>query len=165
MAGTNRAVTMQVTVAIVKPDGVRRGLVGKFISRLEEKNLELRAITLLQPTVEQVRENYQMNADEPWFEELVAYVASGPIVPMVWQGANAVESARQIIGDKDVWKSDAGSLRGLYANDPVRTVFHGSRDPMEAMREAGIWFPDLFGVEEAKVKAGPGVFDLAAVHA
>ncbi len=139
---------MQSTTVLAKPDALRRGLVGKFITRLEEKGLDLRAITVLQPTIEQVRENYQQNADEPWFAAMVAYVASGPIVPMVWQGPNAVESARQVIGDKDVWKSDSGSLRGLYASDPVRTIFHGSRDPVEALREANIWFPELFGVEK-----------------
>ncbi len=164
MPGMSKPVTRQVTLSIVKPDGVRRMLVGEIIQRFEAKAMELRAITMLTATAAQIRENYRANEDEPWFEEMVAYMTSGPIVPMVWAGPNAIESGRQIVGSKDPWESDAGSVRGDYAADPVRTVIHGSRDPVEAIREVNLWFPALLGVEEPKIKSGPGVIDLIHIQ-
>jgi len=160
MPGQMKTVSMQSTLAIVKPDGVRRGLIGEIISRFEKKGLTLLGIDFLLPTVQQIRENYRDNEDETFFGELVSYMTSGYILPMMWQGPNAIESGRQIVGSKDPWESDSGSVRGEYAADPLRTVLHGSRDQMEAMREANIWFPSLFGVDEPSLDAGPGVIDL-----
>jgi nucleoside-diphosphate kinase len=139
---------MEYTLVIAKPGAVQRGLVGSIIHRFEEKALELRAITMLIADAAQIRENYRANEDEPWFTDMVRYMTSGPIIPMAWQGPNAIESGRQIIGDKDPWESEAGSLRGRYAADPIRTVVHGSRDLVEAIREINLWFPALLGVEE-----------------
>lgn len=157
MAGSDREVQSQITLSIVKPDGVRRGLIGAIIGRFERKGLSLRAIDFRRATEEQIRENYRDNADEPWFEAMVSFMTSGEIVPMAWWGPNAVASGRQIVGAKDVWESDAGSVRGEYAANPIRTVIHGSRTPEEAIREANIWFPRLLGVEEpvAVDKADP----------
>lgn len=156
MPGMQRDVQQQLTLTIVKPDGVRRGLVGHILAEFEAKGLELRAITMLTATPEQIRENYRANEDEPWFGEMVSYMTAGPILPAVWQGPNAIESARQVIGKKDPWESDAGSLRGKYAADPIRTVIHGSRDAVEAIRETAIWFPTLLGVEPVEAqKAEP----------
>ena len=148
MPGSEREVRQEYTLVIGKPDALRRGLVGSIIHRFEEKGLTLRAITLVQADAAQIRENYRANEDEPWFDEMVSYMTSGPIVPMAWQGPNAIETGRQIIGDKDPWESEAGSLRGRYAADPIRTVVHGSRDPVEALREINLWFPELLGVEQ-----------------
>lgn len=155
MPGMVKAVTRQSTLAIAKPDALRRGLLGKIIERYEAKGLTLEAIDHVRATPEQIRDNYRNNEDEPWFGEMVAYMTSGPLVPMVWSGPNAIDSGRQIIGSKDPWESDSASLRGLYAADPVRTLVHGARDPVEAIREIGIWFPAHFGVQEDE-KMGPG---------
>jgi nucleoside-diphosphate kinase len=149
MPGSDRPVSRQRTLVIVKPDGVRRGLIGAVIHDFEQKGLALDAITTLTADPAQIRENYRANEDEPWFEEMVQYMCSGPIVPMAWSGPNAIESGRQLIGDKDPWESDGGTLRGKYAADPIRTVVHGSRDPVEALREINLWFPDLLGQEKA----------------
>ena len=147
MPGMTKAVQAEFTLTILKPDGLRRGLLGSTIHRLEEKGLTLSAIALVTASPAQIRENYQANQDEPWFAEMVTFMTSGPLVPMAWWGPNAIDSARQVIGDKDPWESDAGSVRGRYAADPIRTVVHGSRDPVEAIREINLWFPALLGVE------------------
>jgi nucleoside-diphosphate kinase len=150
-----KKVEAQMTLAIIKPDGVRRGLIGSTIERFEAKGLTLRAACLLTAAAEQIRENYQANADEPWFEAMVTFMTSGPIFPMAWWGPNAIDSARQVIGDKDPWESEAGSVRGKYAADPIRTVVHGSRDPVEALREINLWFPTLLGEERTKTESAP----------
>lgn len=139
---------IELALTIVKPDGVRRGLIGKIITAFENKGLELRALSFLRATPEQVRENYADNAREPWFAEMVTYMTSGYIVPMAWQGNHAIDSVRQVIGEKDPWESDAGSIRGDYANDGLRTVVHGSRTMAEALHEINIWFPSLLGPDE-----------------
>ena len=153
MPGISKHVENQYTLSIVKPDGVRRGLIGSIIQEFERKGLELRAVDFLTATPDQIRENYEKNADEPWFEQMVTFMTSGPILPMAWWGPNAIDSGRQIIGDKDPWKSDAGTIRGKFAADPIRTVVHGSRDPVEALREINLWFPALLGVEPQKQMA------------
>ena len=155
MPGMTKAVQAEFTLTILKPDGLRRGLLGSTIHRLEEKGLTLSAIALLTASPDQIRENYQANQDEPWFAEMVTFMTSGPLVPMAWWGPNAIDSARQVIGDKDPWESEAGSVRGKYAADPIRTVVHGSRDPVEALREINLWFPTLLGEERTKTESAP----------
>lgn len=159
MPGMSKPVSTQLTLTIAKPDAVRRGLVGKIISAFEAKGLELRALDFLRAAPEQIEENYRNNAAEPWFQEMVTYMTSGYIVPMAWQGQNAIDSARQIIGAKDPWESDAGSLRGDYAADPLRTVVHGSRDPGEAIREINLWFPSLLGPDLSAAKTALGAVE------
>lgn len=167
MPGMAREVTRQRTLLICKPDAVRRGLIGAVISRLEKKDLLIDAMTMLMPSAAQIRDNYRDNEAQPWFDEMVSYMTSGPIVPIAASGPNAIESGRQIVGDKDVWKSDAGSIRGEYAADSIRTVMHGSRDADEALREIGIWFPQLLGIEPGEIATapapGPGLADLPAL--
>ncbi len=155
---------MELALCLVKPDGVRRGLIGKIITAFENKSLELRALAYLRATPEQVRENYAANAREPWFEEMVTYMTSGYIVPMAWQGNHAVDSVRQVIGEKDPWESGAGSIRGDYANDGLRTVVHGSRTMAESLHEIGIWFPTLLGPDEPpQEKAAPGAVEFVSI--
>ncbi len=152
MPGMSKDIQREVTCLLVKPDGVRRGLVGQVITRLEHKGLTIDAARVLIATSEQIEENYRDNANEPWFREMVAYMTSGPIWALAGSGPNAIDSGRQIVGVKDPWQSDSGSIRGEYAADPIRTIIHGSRTAAEALREINLWFPPLLGVEEPEPK-------------
>ena len=92
------------------------------------------------PSREMIEANYSDNAEEEWFPALVDYMTSGPVIAMVWEGPQANQAARHIIGKKDPMDSPPGSLRGDYNIEMVKTVVHGSRTPEEAEREIGIWF-------------------------
>lgn len=125
---------------LVKPEAVQRGLIGRIISRFEDKGLRLVGLKMVWPSRELIEANYSDNAEETWFPKLVDYMTSGPVIAMVWEGPNANQAARQIIGKKDPMKSDAGTMRGDFNIEMVKTVVHGSRTPEEAEREIGLWF-------------------------
>lgn len=125
---------------LVKPDGISRGLVGSIIKRFEDKGLRLVGLKLVWPSKELVEKSYADNKGEPWFNDLVEYLTSGPVVAMVWEGPNANAAARHIIGKKDPMNSSPGSIRGDYNIEMVRTVVHGSRTPGEAEDEINLWF-------------------------
>jgi len=131
---------LEWSLNLVKPDAVRRGLVGRIISRFEDKGLRLVGMKLVWPSRAMIEASYTDNAEEEWFPALLDYMTSGPVVAMVWEGPNANAAARQIIGKKDPMKSDAGSIRADYNIEMVKTVVHGSRTPEEAEAEIGIWF-------------------------
>lgn len=143
---------MELSFNIIKPDGIRRGLAGRIITRLEDKGLVLVALKLVWPSKELIEATYSENAEEEWFPTLVEYLMSGPCIAMVWKGDKANEAARQVIGDKNPLKSDSGSLRGKYNLGMVRTIVHGSRTPEEASKEIPLWFgpsaiPPLYDVK------------------
>jgi nucleoside-diphosphate kinase len=125
---------------LIKPLGVERNLVGYIIKKFSMKGLQLTGLKMVQPTREIVAQNYIDNKDEPFYNDLVDYVSSGPVVCMIWTGENAVESARQVVGDKNPLKSDVGSIRGSVDNSAVKNVIHGARTPEEAEREILLWF-------------------------
>ena len=125
---------------LVKPDGLSRGIAGNIIKRFEDKGLRLVGLKLVWPSKELVEKSYADNKDEPWFNDLVEYLTSGPVIAMVWEGVNANAAARHIIGKKDPLNSSPGSIRGDYNIEMVRTVVHGSRTPEEAEREINLWF-------------------------
>ena len=131
------------TLALVKPDGVRRGLVGEVIGRIERKGLTLRALelrTLDRGTAEQ---HYAEHRDKPFFGELVDFIVSGPLVAMVVDGPRAVEAVRTLMGVTDPVKAAPGSLRGDYALEIGQNLVHGSDSPESGRREVGLFFPAL----------------------
>ncbi len=138
MAGEGSA--SEWTFAMVKPDAVRRGLVGQIISRFEKKGLNLVGLMITWPTRSLIEAHYQDEKGEPHFEDLVEYMTSGPCVPMVWEGPNAVAIGRILIGTKDPAVSTPGSIRGDLALGLPKTVVHGARSPEEAERELALWF-------------------------
>jgi nucleoside-diphosphate kinase len=131
---------IQWTFAMVKPDAVRRGLIGQIISRFEKKGLTLVGLMIAWPTRDLIEEHYQDEKGQPHFEDLVDYMTSGPCVPMVWEGPDAVEIGRILIGVKDPVASTPGSIRGDLALGLPKTVVHGARTPEEAERELELWF-------------------------
>ena len=135
--------TVESTLLIVKPDGVRRGLVGEVLRRAEDKGLriaEIRSLTIDRSLAE---EHYGEHRDKPFFGELVEFITSGPLVAMVLEGEQAVTAARQVIGATNPIEAAPGSIRGDFAIAVGQNMVHGSDSPESAEREAKLFFPDL----------------------
>ena len=131
------------TLVLVKPDGVRRGLVGEVVTRLERKGLTLLALELRTLARESAEEHYGEHRERPFFGELVEFITGGPLVALVVEGPRAVEAVRTLMGVTDPVKSAPGSLRGDYALEIGQNLVHGSDSPESAKREIGIFFPGL----------------------
>lgn len=130
------------TFIAVKPDGVQRGLVGEIIARFEHKGFKLVALKMLKPTVEQAQGHYIDLASKPFYNTLVEYFSSGPIVGMVWEGKNVVKGGRMLLGATNPADSLPGTIRGDFAVDVGRNVCHGSDSVESATREIAYWFKE-----------------------
>ncbi|MFN2626330.1 MAG: nucleoside-diphosphate kinase [Mycobacteriales bacterium] len=131
------------SLVLVKPDGVRRGLVGEVISRLERKGLRLLAVEMRTLDHATASAHYAEHTEKPFFADLVEFITGGPLVALVVEGPRAVEAVRTLMGVTDPVKSDPGSLRGDYALEITYNLVHGSDSTASATREIGIFFPDL----------------------
>lgn len=131
---------MERTLALVKPDGVQRGLVGEVISRLERRGLKLAALKLMQVDDSLAQRHYAEHVARPFFRGLVEFITSGPLVAMVWEGNNAVELVRQTMGATDPAKSAPGTIRGDLGINIGRNLVHGSDKPASARREIDLFF-------------------------
>lgn len=129
---------------LVKPDAFARGLIGKIITRFEEKGLTLIDLKYVEPTEAQITAMYEDRATEPVFPQILAYLVGQPVLAMVWTGEDASEKARLLIGEKDPLDSESGSIRGSMADDRVHNLVHGSRTDAEARQEAMIFFPERY---------------------
>lgn len=133
---------MERTFIAVKPDGVQRGLVGEIISRFEKRGLKLVALKLMHPSRELAEKHYAEHKGKPFYDGLVAFITSGPVVAMVWEGKNAVALARNVIGSTNPANAAPGSIRGDLAVDIGRNVVHGSDSPESGVREISIFFQE-----------------------
>ncbi|HTL24935.1 MAG TPA: nucleoside-diphosphate kinase [Mycobacteriales bacterium] len=131
------------TLVLVKPDGVRRGLAGEVISRLERKGLGLVAMELRTLARETAEQHYAEHAERPFFGELVEFITGGPLVALVVEGPNAVAATRRLMGVTNPVEATPGSIRGDYALEIGQNLVHGSDSPASAAREIGIFFPGL----------------------
>ena len=134
---------MQRTLVLVKPDGVRRGLAGEVISRLENKGLTLVAMELRTLDRATAEEHYGEHRERPFFGELVDFITGGPLVAMVVEGPNAVAGTRRLMGVTNPVEATPGSIRGDYALEIGQNLVHGSDSEESAGREIGIFFPSL----------------------
>jgi nucleoside-diphosphate kinase len=134
---------MERTFVMVKPDGVMRGLVGEVIRRYEARGLKIVALRQDQLTEEIAGTHYDEHADKPFFGDLVEHVTSGPAVLMVLEGEGAVAAVRKINGATNPIDAEPGSIRGDYALEITANIVHGSDAPETAVREIGIFFPNL----------------------
>ena len=134
---------MESTFVMVKPDGVRRGLVGEVIARLERKGLALEQIRGLTISEEMAHRHYAEHVDKPFFGELVAFITSGPVVAMEWSGPSAVGVVRTLMGATDPVAADPGTIRGDLATVITENIVHGSDSPESAQRELGIFFGEF----------------------
>jgi len=136
---------MQRTLILVKPDAFARGLTGEIIARFERKGLALVALKQMAMSRELAERHYAEHAGKPFFEELVSFITSGPLVAMVLEGDQAVEAARQVIGATNPLQASGGSIRGDYAIAVGQNMVHGSDSSESAAREIALFFPELAG--------------------
>jgi len=136
-------VATERTLVLVKPDGVRRGLAGEVISRLENKGLTLVAMELRTLDKATAEQHYAEHSERPFFGELVTFITSAPLVALVVQGPHAVAGTRGIMGITNPVEATPGSIRGDYALEIGENLVHGSDSPESAAREIGIFFPGL----------------------
>jgi nucleoside-diphosphate kinase len=132
------------TLVLVKPDGVKRGLVGEVISRIERKGLTLAALELRTVARSVAEEHYAEHKEKPFFGELLEFITSGQVVAIAVDGPRAIAAFRQLAGGTDpVEKATPGTLRGDFALETQFNLVHGSDSPESAERELKLWFPDL----------------------
>lgn len=131
----------QRTLVLVKPDGVRRSLVGEVIARIERKGLIIARMDMRTIDRSLAEAHYGEHADKPFFSELVAFITGGPLVAMVVEGAEAVRAARALMGATDPIEATPGSIRGDFATVIGENIVHGSDSPTSAEREIDIFFP------------------------
>jgi nucleoside-diphosphate kinase len=132
------------TLVLVKPDGVRRGLVGEVISRIERKGLRLVALELRSVERGLAEQHYAEHDGKPFFGSLLEFITSGDVVAMVVEGPRAITAFRQLAGGTDpVEKATPGSLRGDFALETQYNLVHGSDSPESSAREIKLWFPNL----------------------
>ena len=131
------------TYLMVKPDGVQRGLVGEIVTRFEKKGLKLVAAKLMVIPKETAEKHYGEHKDKKFFPSLISYITSGPVFAMVWEGENAVQVCRNLMGKTNPQESAPGTIRGDYCMVTGVNIIHGSDSPESAAREIGIFFrPD-----------------------
>jgi nucleoside-diphosphate kinase len=134
---------MERTLILVKPDAFARNLTGEIIARFERKGLRLGALKQMTMTRDLATRHYAEHEGKPFFEELVEFITSGPLVAMVLEGDSAVEAARQVIGSTNPLQAAPGSIRGDFATAVGQNMVHGSDSPESAAREVGLFFPEL----------------------
>jgi nucleoside-diphosphate kinase len=130
----------QRTFVMVKPDGVRRGLIGEVVKRLEAKGYAIMEMRLFTIEEELAERHYAEHVGKPFFSELVSFITSGPVVAMAVQGTDAVAGCRQIMGATNPLQAVPGSIRGDYATEIGENIVHGSDSPESAARELGLFF-------------------------
>jgi nucleoside-diphosphate kinase len=131
---------MERTLILVKPDGVQRGLIGEIISRFERRGLKMIGMKFMQMSQELAETHYGIHKGRPFYDSLVEYITSGPIVAMVWEGNNAVAAARATIGATNPVEAAAGSIRGDFGMEIGRNLVHGSDSPENGIKETNIFF-------------------------
>ena len=137
----------QRTLVLVKPDGVRRGCVGEVVRRIEDKGYGLVAIELRAATAELLAEHYAEHVGKPFYEPLVEFMLSGPVVAIVVEGQRVIEGFRSLAGATDPTVAAPGTIRGDLGRDwglkVTQNLVHGSDSEESAAREIALWFPSL----------------------
>ena len=131
---------MERTLVLIKPDAMQRGLAGQIIDRLEKQGLRIAAMRLLQMDDAMARRHYAEHATKPFFQGLVEFITSGPIIAAVFEGPQAIDVVRQTMGATDPKKAAPGTIRGDLGTDIENNLVHGSDSPASAEREILIFF-------------------------
>lgn len=131
---------VQKTYSMIKPDGVRNGHIGEIVSRIERVGLKIERMELGMVTLEQAEGNYGEHKGKPFYEGLIAYITSGPVVKMVVSGENAVATMRKLMGATNPADAAPGTIRGDFGLIVDENVIHGSDSPESAEREIGVFF-------------------------
>lgn len=133
---------LERTLVLVKPNGVARGLIGEIIGRYERRGLRISALKMLHVSETLAAEHYAEHEGKSFFEELVSFITSGPIVAMIVEGPSAVQVVRDMNGATDPLKAAPGTIRGDLALDVGENVVHGSDSVASAEREIALYFPE-----------------------
>ena len=133
---------MQQTLAIIKPDATDRDLVGQILAHLEDAGFVIRAIRMTRLTEAQAREFYAVHKNRPFYQELVEFMVSGPVVPVLLEADDAVTKLREVIGATDPAEAEEGTVRALYAESKGRNSIHASDAPETAAREIRFFFSE-----------------------
>ncbi len=128
------------TYSMIKPDGVRNGHIGEIVNRFERAGLSIERMELGMVTLDQAKENYAEHAGKPFYDGLIAYVTSGPVVKMVISGEGAVAKCRALMGATDPAQAAPGTIRGDFGLTMDENVIHGSDSVDSAEREIGVFF-------------------------
>ena len=138
---------LERTLILVKPDGVARSLVGEVVSRVENKGYKVVGLKMMTPTREILAKHYAEHEGKPFYEPLLEFMLSGPIVAMIAEGNRVIEGFRKLAGTTDPTTAEPGTIRGDLARDQgtkvVQNIVHGSDSPESAAREIAIFFPEL----------------------
>jgi len=131
---------VEKTLVLVKPDGVQRGLIGEVIARLERRGLRLVAAKFIQVSQELAETHYAIHKGKPFYEGLISYITSAPVMAMVWEGPNAVAAVRQTMGATRPTEAAPGTLRHDFALEVGRNLTHGSDSAENGEKESALWF-------------------------
>lgn len=136
--------SFETTLVLVKPDGVRRGLVGEIVSRIERKTLVLVALRMMQVDEELARQHYHAHTSKPFFPGLLEFITSGPVVAVAVRGRGAVSVVRSLMGSTDPAKALPGTIRGDFGLGVTENLIHGSDGVEAATYELALFFPEIF---------------------
>jgi nucleoside-diphosphate kinase len=134
---------MEKTLVLVKPDGVQRGLVGEVISRLERRGLRLVAAKFIQVSTELAESHYAVHKGKTFYDGLIRYITSAPVMAMVWEGPKAVVAVRQTMGSTRPTEAAPGTLRHDFALEVGRNLTHASDSPENGELEVALWFKPI----------------------
>ena len=132
---------MERSLVLIKPDAIQRGLAGEIISRLEKKGLKIVAMKMLHMDKKLAQRHYAIHKGKAFFDDLVNFITSSPLIAIVFQGKNAVEIIRQMMGETDPAKASSGTIRGDFGIDIGHNLIHGSDSLENASKEIDLFFP------------------------
>lgn len=133
---------LERTFVMVKPDGVQRRLVSRILGRFEDRGLKLVGLKLMRISKDLAEEHYGEHQGKPFFQGLISFITSGPVVAMVWEGQDAVKTARSMMGRTNPLEASPGTIRGDYALFTGNNIVHGSDSNESAAREIGLFFDE-----------------------
>jgi len=131
---------MERSLVLIKPDAIQRSLAGEIISRLERKGLKIVAMKMLRMDTDMAQRHYAVHTGKPFFADLVSFITSGPVIAIVFQGKNAIEIIRQLMGETDPAKARSGTIRGDLGMDIGHNLIHGSDSLDNAAKEIELFF-------------------------
>ncbi|MGA2671474.1 MAG: nucleoside-diphosphate kinase [Dehalococcoidia bacterium] len=131
---------MERSLVLIKPDAIQRGLAGEIISRLERKGLKIVAMKMLHMDKKLAQRHYAIHKGKPFFDDLVNFITSSPLIAIVFQGKNAVDVIRQMMGETDPTKASMGTIRGDFGIDIGHNLIHGSDSLENASKEIDLFF-------------------------
>ncbi len=132
--------SVEQTLSIIKPDGVQKNLIGEIVGRFEKAGLEILAARMIHLSREQAEEFYAVHKERPFFNDLVSYMTSGPVMVQALQGESAIDANRQIMGATNPADADPGTIRADFAASIEQNIVHGSDGPDTALQEIAFFF-------------------------